>query len=512
MPRADLRAATGSSAAPLFPPPLAVPTQDAVSTRQPSAPGQPSITDRWARVRGWGGTAGVSVRLAAPDRVDALAEAVHQAQGEGLGVIGRGMGRSYGDAAQLDGGLVVQMTRLKEFELDAQRGILTAQAGITLGELLDTLVPAGWMIPVLPGTQHVSVGGAIASDIHGKNHGVAGTFGAHVERLGLLSSRGEVLELDPGRPDRLFEATVGGMGLTGLILWAQVRLSRVSSSVMSVDTDRVADLDQAFAALRAPGGPYRVAWIDVLASRSGRGVVTRAEHLPGSAAGASSSDSASRAQRMFSPPTTKTSGTSPTVRARATVPTGWPGWPLRPATVRVFNELRFRMTPRAERGRPEGIGTHLFPLDVLDAWPRLYGRGGFLQYQLVVPFGSEDVLWKVIDQLHRAHLPCYLAVLKDFGDSTDAPLSFPMPGWTLTLDIPRQAAGLDAVLDRFDELVAASGGRVYLSKDVRMRAGALEAMYPRLSEWRELRQAADPDQLWRSDLGLRTGLVGREPA
>jgi decaprenylphospho-beta-D-ribofuranose 2-oxidase len=429
------------------------------------------------------------VRLLAPDDVDQVAGLVRRALAEGWGAIPRGMGRSYGDAAQLDGGLVLQLTRLRDFALDAEHGVVTAQAGVTLGELLAALVPAGWMVPVVPGTQHVSVGGAIASDIHGKNHGSAGAFGNHVQRIGLLTSGGEVLELEPGAPDRLFEATVGGMGLTGLILWACVRLQPVASSVMSVDTDRAADLDEAFAALRAPGGPYRVAWVDVLSSPAGRAVVTRAEHMP--APGAATHDHA-----------------APTVRARATVPASWPAWPLRPATGRIFNELRFRLTPRRERGRPEGIGAHLFPLDVLNAWPRLYGPGGFLQYQLAVPFGAEDVLRLVIEQLHRARLPCYLAVLKDFGPAADAPLSFPMPGWTLTLDIPRLAPGLDPVLDRCDELVAASGGRVYLSKDVRMGPAALEAMYPRLDEWRELRERLDPAHLWRSDLGLRAGLVG----
>jgi decaprenylphospho-beta-D-ribofuranose 2-oxidase len=449
--------------------------------------GPPPVPAR-TRVSGWGGGPGVCVQLLEPDRPERLVEAVQAARTADRGALGRGMGRSYGDAAQLEGGLVVQTTRLREFELDPGQGVVTAQAGVTLGRLLRTLVPAGWIVPVLPGTQHVSVGGAIASDIHGKNHGVAGTFANHVERLGLLTSTGEVLELEPGAPDRRFEATVGGMGLTGLIVWARIRLQPVASSLMSVDTDRVADLDDAFAALQAPGGAYRVAWIDVLSSPAGRGAVTRADPLPSSG----------------QPPTS----VGATVNARATVPAHWPRWPLRPATVRTFNELRFRRTPRRERGRPEPIGSHLFPLDVLDAWPRLYGPDGFLQYQLAVPFGAEDVLRKVIDQLHRTRIPCYLAVLKDFGAASEAPLSFPIPGWTLTLDIPRRAPGLVRVLDGFDELVAGAGGRVYLSKDVRMSRAALAAMYPRLDEWRELRDELDPHRLWRSDLGLRTGLVG----
>lgn len=195
------------------------------------------------------------------------------------------------------------------------------------------------------------------------------------------------------------------------------------------------------------------------------------------------------------------------MRARATVPAWWPGALLRPGTVALFNELRYRMAPARERGRVESIGSHMFPLDALVAWPRLYGRAGFLQYQLVVPFGAEAVLQAVIGELRRASVPCYLAVLKDFGEANAAPLSFPMAGWTLALDLPRAAPGIWAALDRCDEMVAAAGGRVYLSKDSRMRPDALRAMYPRLEEWRAVRDQADPDGVWRSDLATRTGLV-----
>ncbi len=155
----------------------------------------------------------------------------------------------------------------------------------------------------------------------------------------------------------------------------------------------------------------------------------------------------------------------------------------------------------------ESFGAHMFPLDALAAWPRLYGRRGFVQYQLVVPSGCESVLSAVLEQLRRAAVPCFLSVLKDFGPANDAPLSFPIKGWTLALDLPRAAPGLEPALRRCDELVAAAGGRVYLSKDARLRRDAVRAMYPRLGEWRAVRDRADPERLWRSDLALRTGLV-----
>ena len=443
-----------------------------------------------ARLHGWGGGPGATGWLLRPDRAEAVSAALEmfRSRATWTGMLARGMGRSYGDAAQLGGGLVLETALLKGYELNDREGTVTAGAGVTLGELLGGLVPAGWMVPVVPGTQHVSVGGAIAGDIHGKNHGSAGTFGAHVDEIGLLSAAGEELALAPGDP--LFAATLGGMGLTGVILWARIRLRPVSSPFLAVDSDRVDDLDGALAALRAPGGPHRVAWLDLLGARAGRGIVTRAEHLPGPEVPAGSRGAA-------------------TVASRATVPPWWPGALLVPRAVAAFNELRFRRAPRRERGRVEPIGRHMFPLDALAAWPRLYGRAGLHQYQLVVPYGAESVLEAVIAELRRASVPTYLAVLKDFGPANDAPLSFPLAGWTLALDLPRAAPGLGPALDRCDELVAQAGGRVYLSKDARMRPDAVRAMYPRLEEWRAVRDRADPDGVWRSDLALRTGLAPR---
>jgi decaprenylphospho-beta-D-ribofuranose 2-oxidase len=230
----------------------------------------------------------------------------------------------------------------------------------------------------------------------------------------------------------------------------------------------------------------------MLGSRPGRGIVTRAAHAPGDGA-ASGEDRA-------------------VVRASVTVPERWPAGVLRAATVRAYNELRYRRTPRRERGRVQGFGAHMFPLDALEAWPRLYGRAGLLQYQFVVPFGQEQVLRRVAAGLRRARVPCFLAVLKDLGPGNDAPLSFPLAGWTLALDLPRAAPGVGALLDTFDDLVASAGGRVYLTKDARTGPEAVQAMYPRLANWQEVRGAADPDGLWRSDLALRTGLVRADRA
>jgi decaprenylphospho-beta-D-ribofuranose 2-oxidase len=232
--------------------------------------------------------------------------------------------------------------------------------------------------------------------------------------------------------------------------------------------------------------------LDLLSRRPVRGVVTRAEQL------------------SRDPSTTDCARAQTTVAARMTIPARWPGGLLRTSIVRAYNEFRFRRSPRRETGRVEAFGPHIFPLDALDGWPRLYGRRGFVQYQPVVPRGQERTLEELIIRLRRSRVPCYLATLKDLGPQSDAPLSFPLAGWTITLDLPRAAPGLEALLRGFDELVAGAGGRVYLAKDGRLRPDTLAAMYPRLEQWRAVRDRVDPERRWRSDLGLRTGLVTAE--
>ncbi|MGZ4312131.1 MAG: FAD-binding protein [Solirubrobacteraceae bacterium] len=474
-----------------------------LAERTPAVGGRATTGDpQLAVVSGWGRIGSAAVTVLRPAHLDTLCEgvaavaahSVPSARSEGSargarGAIARGMGRSYGDAAQRHGGVVVDTTAMTGFEVDGERGLVHAQAGVTLGRLLAALAPAGWVLPVVPGTQHVTVGGAIAADIHGKNHGSAGTFGAHVTALGLVTASGELCELTRDGDAELLAATIGGMGLTGVIVWASIALRRLPSPMLSVDTDRIERLDDALALLDGPGGEHRVAWLDLLGPVPARGIVTRAAPVddpdarPDARAGAT------------------------TVATRLTVPARWPGGLLRPGLVRAHNAFRFRAAPRSRTGALQSYGAHMFPLDGLGAWPRLYGGGGLVQYQLVVPKGREDVLERVIGELRRSAVPCYLAVLKDFGAEGDALLSFPLQGWTLALDVPGGAPGLAALLDVFDGWVAGAGGRVYLAKDGRVRPEALAAMYPRLERWRAIRDRHDPDGVWASDLGVRTGLV-----
>jgi decaprenylphospho-beta-D-ribofuranose 2-oxidase len=422
-----------------------------------------------------------------PESRDAVAAALAD-PGE-RGVLARGLGRSYGDAAQNAGGRVLAMAGLDAVHgVDVEAGTATVDAGVSFATLIRLLPPRGLFVPVTPGTSHVTVGGAIAADIHGKNHHRDGSFCNHVVSFELLTPAGDRLTVEPG--DDLFHATAGGMGLTGVVLSATVRLLRVESTYMTVDRERAGDLDDVMARMTARDDQYRysVAWIDCLArGRSlGRSVLIRGDHA--------------RAEHVAG-------GGPPTFRApHLSAPPWMPSGLLRRSTVRVFNEAYYRAAPRHETGRLEPLPAFFYPLDAVRDWNRIYGPSGFLQYQLVVPEGREDVLRGSLERLSGAGCPSLLAVLKRFGPQRTGMMSFPLKGWTLTLDVPAAVPGLGGLLDGLDELVAEAGGRVYLAKDSRLRPDALAAMYPRLPEWRAAREQVDPRGVKRSDLARRVGL------
>ena len=383
-------------------------------------------------------------------------------------------------------------------QVDLTRGLITVAAGVSLETLMERFVPLGWFVPVTPGTRMVTVGGAIAADIHGKNHHVDGSFCSHVTRMTLVTPTGTV-DLSPRSDPDLFWATAGGMGLTGVITDATLQMIPVETSYMLVDTERATDLDDVMDKMVSGDDGYRysVAWIDCQStgSRLGRSVLTRGDHARLAELPARLRQDPDRA-RAFRP------------RTLLTVPITPPSGLLNPLTVGAFNEFWFRKAPRHQVAKPHHLTGFFHPLDGIGSWNRLYGSTGFLQYQFVVADQQGETVRQVIERLSSLKLASFLAVLKRFGPGDPGPLSFPMAGWTLALDLPVGFHRLDSLLDELDQLVLAAGGRVYLAKDSRVSPEAFAAMYPRLDEWRAVRQRVDPDGLLRSDLGRRLGLCG----
>ncbi|MFD7296578.1 FAD-binding protein [Streptomyces sp. NPDC059897] len=445
-------------------------------------------------VSGWGRTAPTSARVIRPRSYEDAVLAVRDCAATGRrGGIARGLGRAYGDAAQNAGGAVLDMTGLDRIHaIDASGGTVLCDAGVSLHRLMEVLLPLGWFVPVTPATRYVTVGGAIGADIHGTNHQAHGSFARHVPMLELLTADGGVRVVERG--SELFDATAGGMGLTGIILTATVQLRRVDTSLMSVDTERADDFDDLLARLAATEhrDRYCAAWVDVLArgAATGRGVLTRAEHAPLDALPARSR----RTPLEFRP-----------ARLPA-APDLLPDGLLGTTSVGLFNELRYRSAPRARTGELRKLSAFFHPLDGVPHWNRLYGRGGFVQYQFAVGHGQEEALRRIVRRVSERRCPSLLATLKRFGEADPGWLSFPVPGWTLALDIPASLPELGAFLDELDEEVAAAGGRVHLAKDSRLRPELLAAMYPRLDDFRSLRARWDPQAVFRSDLSRRLAL------
>ena len=453
---------------------------------------------------GWGRTvasAGTIVRRRSSDRTG-LAELVRSLPERGA--IARGLGRSYGDSAQNGGGLAIRLDdelAPTAITVDADAATATTAGGVSIDRLLRATVPQGLFVPVSPGTRFVTIGGAIASDIHGKNHHVDGTFGTHIRGLKLLLADGSIVDIGPDRRPELFWATVGGMGLTGVVVQATISMLRIETSQMTVDTERADDLDHLLDLMTSGDHRYRysVAWIDLLAQGAalGRSVLTRGYHA--------------RVEELAPHQAVRPLAYRP--GHLASVPSFVPGRGLlNHTTIAAFNQLWFRAAPRRRVGEIVAIPRFFHPLDAIGTWNRLYGRRGLVQYQFLVPFGAEEALRRVVTRLAESGTPSFLSVLKRFGAANPAPLSFPAPGWTLTLDIPAAIDGLAELLAELDDVVLDAGGRHYLAKDAVATPEAIRRGYPRLTEWQAVRDSVDPHGRWASDQSRRLRLtepVGR---
>jgi len=453
------------------------------------------------RLTGWGRTApSVADVLRTPDP-EVVAKAVARVadasdQPNSRGVIARGLGRSYGDNAQNGGGLVIDMTALNTIHtVSADTKLADLDAGVNLDQLMKAALPFGLWVPVLPGTRQVTIGGAIACDIHGKNHHSAGSFGNHVRSMDLLTASGEIRHLTPiGADSELFWATVGGNGLTGIILRATIAMTPTETAYFINDGDNTRTLDETIA-FHNDGSEanytYSSAWFDAIspAPKLGRASITRGrlarrDELPKRLA---------RDPLKFDAP------------QLMTVPDIFPNGLMNKLTLSTIGELYYRRGGHY-RGKIQNLTQFYHPLDLLGEWNRGYGPAGFCQYQFLVPLSAIDEFKAIIRDIQASGHYSALNVFKVFGPGNQAPLSFPMAGWNVAMDFPTKP-GVGELLTELDRRVLEFGGRVYTAKDSRTTAETFHAMYPRVDEWIALRRKVDPAGVFASDMARRLELL-----
>lgn len=440
------------------------------------------------KIAGWGRAPLVETRLQAPRNFDALRDLL----GAGSSVIARGNGRAYGDSA-VNPYLTIETRRLNRMcAFDAQSGQLVAEAGVQLGEIIAAFLPRGWFPLVTPGTKFVTLGGAIAADAHGKNHHKDGSFRSCVDWIEVMDAEGKITRC--GRDDNpvLFDHTLGGMGLTGIILRAAIRLRPVQSAWIRQETRVAPNLQAAMDVFEASHDvTYSVAWIDCLAQGRdlGRSLIMLGEH-------AGVEDLPAQHQNApFDVPQ----------KPKRRVPFDFPSWALNRYTVRAFNALYYRAGAGKSGAQLVDWDSYFYPLDAILEWNRIYGRRGFAQFQCVIPLTSAKAgLSELLRAISSAGQGSFLAVLKRFG-AQDSAFSFPTEGYTLALDFPINSRALD-LMSQLDQITLAHGGRFYLAKDSRMSKDTLTASDPRATAFREMRKQNDWRGAFASAQSERLGL------
>lgn len=443
---------------------------------------------------GWGNFPVQPAAAYRPERNREAIEALTRAP-EGS-IISRGLGRSYGDACLNDGGAVILHTRLNRFlHFDPGSALLTAEAGVSLEDILNTFVPRGFFLPVTPGTKFVTLGGAIAADVHGKNHHKDGSIGNFITRIALCLADGRQVECSPTDNPDLFWATIGGMGLTGIILRATLRLIPISTAYISVDYKRAANLDEALGSFSAGDEAYQysVAWIDCLKSGAslGRSVLIRGNH----------------AKVEDLPEDLRANPLTFKKKRRKSIPFNMPSFVLNSWSVKAFNALFYKR--HKDKHTLVDYDTFFYPLDGVLHWNRMYGRRGFVQYQALFPHDTARAgLVELLEALSASKRASFLAVLKTMGKPNPGLLSFPFEGQTLALDIPNTGPDLLDFLQQLDQIVLKHNGRIYLAKDARMSPDTVAKMYPQLPNFRSFKSTIDPANRLQSSQSRRLNLAG----
>jgi len=432
-----------------------------------------------SKISGWGGFPKKKAQLLSPHSYSAMQAEVQTKQT----LISRGMGRSYGDSANAS--VVLQTTLCDHFiEFDTNAGLLTTESGITLREILKVIVPKGWFLPVTPGTSYVTLGGAIASDVHGKNHHVAGTFGEHVKSMTLLLGTGEVVNASPTEHIDLFQATCGGMGLTGVILHATIQLFPIQSSFINQKIIKADCIETACEMFEEnTKATYSVAWIDCLATGKnlGRSVLMLGEHA-------------------------NNGGLNLAIKNPITTPIHTPASLLNRMTIKTFNSAYWHIA-KDNKTHTVPLMSYFYPLDAIGSWNKLYGKAGFVQFQFVIPKADGVAnMRKLLTEIAKSGQGSFLAVLKQFGRANENLLSFPTEGYTLALDF-KITTSIVKLLYELDDMVTHMGGRVYLTKDAVMRETTFKSTYPKWKQFESVRQKYGAIGKFCSTQSMRLGLA-----
>jgi FAD/FMN-containing dehydrogenase len=392
-----------------------------------------------------------------------------------------GHGRSYGDSCLNGGRELIECGRLNRIlGFDPVTGVVRCEGGVSLADVIEVFLPRGWFLPVTPGTSFVTIGGAIANDVHGKNHHCAGTFGAHVRRLALQRSDSDLVVCNADENPDMLRATIGGLGLTGVVAWADIQLKRVAGPWIDSESIPFSSLKTFLDLSHASNErfEYTVAWLDCFSGRQARGIFFRANH-------------AGDCRRKFRP------------RRGLKLPFALPTWVLNRWSIAAFNKAYYALHAHKKGAALEPYDAFFYPLDAIRQWNLLYGSHGFLQYQCVVPETRLDAFEELLERIARSGTGSFLGVLKQFGSAPPAGmLSFPRPGLTIALDFPMRGARTLELLQSFDEVVQAAGGALYPAKDARMSPGMFQASYP---QWRSFIPYLDPklsSSFWRRVTGL----------
>ncbi len=429
----------------------------------------------------WGRIAGSEQNVVHVDWMSEAAPSILENKDRTM--LAHGLGRSYGDVCLNDQGVVLSTKSLNKFiSFDRLSGVLHCEAGVSIADILKVCLPAGWFPPVTAGTKFVTLGGAIANDIHGKNHHIAGTFGRHILSFELMRTNGEMITCSPTQNTDLFKATIGGLGLTGFITRVTLQLKKVTTDRIEVETIKVKNLDDFFA--KSSGSDtdfeYTVTWIDCLSTGAslGRGLLMRGKHFE-------SADKTS-----LQPSTNKSLNVS--------VPVDMPNFLLNGTNMRLFNAAYYNRMQGDEKKTLSKIDPFFYPLDAIKQWNRLYGKRGFFQFQFVVPKTAQDTVARILEKTSSQGMGSFLVVLKEFG-AIDSPglLSFPMPGFTMTLDFANQGESTKNFIRSLEDMVLKVGGRIYPAKDALMSQETFMQGYSKLEEFKRYVDPGFSSNFWR---------------